>query len=222
GGFAKYAILAVAIVAVLGQFGVQTASLLAVLGAAGLAIGLALQGTLSNVAAGVMLLILRPFNVGDYIEFAGNGGTIKAVGLFSTELATPDNVAIFAPNSAIWAAEVYNYSKHPIRRQDIAAGVSYSDDLDKALKTIESVLDKNAMILKTDGQKPEVMIENMGESSVDIKIRFWTKSEDYWAAKWEVTKSVKEALDKEGLTIPFPTRTVEVIGGDDDAAKAAA
>jgi len=139
GGLLKYSILAVAVVAVLGQFGVQTASLLAVLGAAGLAIGLALQGTLSNVAAGVMLLILRPFNVGDYVEFNGNGGKVKALGLFTTELATPDNIAIYAPNSAIWSAEIYNYSKHPIRRQDIAAGISNNEDIEKALSTIRAV-----------------------------------------------------------------------------------
>lgn len=219
GGFCKYAILAIAIVAVLGQFGVQTASLLAVLGAAGLAIGLALQGTLSNVAAGVMLLILRPFNVGDYIEFGGgNGGTVKALGLFTTELATPDNVAIFAPNSAIWNDEIYNFSRHMVRRQDLAAGVSYKDDLSKALKVIQDVLDHHEMVLKAEGQMPEAMIMNMGESSVDVKIRFWTKSPDYWPAKWDITKKVKEALDREGISIPFPTRTLEIIR-DDSAEK---
>lgn len=219
GGMAKYSILAVAIVTVLGQFGVQTASLLAVLGAAGLAIGLALQGTLSNVAAGVMLLILRPFNVGDYIEFGGNGGTVKTLGLFTTELATADNVAIFAPNSAIWSDEIFNFSRNPIRRQDIAASVSYKDDLNKALKTIENVLEMNAAVLTTDAQKPQVMIKQMGESSVDIIARFWTKTEDYWATKWAVTKAIKEALDAEGLTIPFPTRTLEIIRDDAGEAK---
>ena len=221
GGLGKYAVLAIALVTVLGQFGVQTASLLAVLGAAGLAIGLALQGTLSNVAAGVMLLILRPFNVGDFIEFGGNGGTVKSVGLFSTELSTPGNVAIFAPNSAIWNDEIYNYSRYPVRRQDINAGISYSDDISKALQVVRKVLDDNALILKTEGQMPEVMTSAMGASSVDLIIRFWTKSEDFWKAKWEVTKQVKEALDKEGITIPFPTRTIEMIDKTQAAKKAA-
>lgn len=212
GGFAKYAVLAVAIVTVLSQFGVQTASLLAVLGAAGLAIGLALQGTLSNVAAGVMLLILRPFNVGDYITFGSNGGTVKSLGLFSTELATPDNVAIFAPNSSIWSAEIYNYARYPIRRQDIAAGVSYKDDLNKALAVVQEVLDNHPMVLKDlEDKKPQAMISNMGESSVDIIARFWTNKDDYWNAKWGVTKTIKEQLDAQGLTIPFPTRTLEMI-----------
>lgn len=212
GGFAKYGVLAIAIVTVLSQFGVETASLLAVLGAAGLAIGLALQGTLSNVAAGVMLLILRPFNVGDYIQFGDNGGTVKNLGLFCTELATPDNVAIFAPNSAIWSEEVYNYARYPIRRQDIAAGVSYKDDLDKALAVVQDVLDNHPLILKDiEDKKPQAMISNMGESSVDIIARFWTGKDDYWNAKWEITKTIKEQLDAKGLTIPFPTRTLEMI-----------
>ncbi len=146
GGFVKYAIMAVSLVAVLGQFGVQTASLLAVLGAAGLAIGLALQGTLSNVAAGTMMLILRPFKVGDYIEFGSVGGTVAALGLFSTELNTPDNKYVFAPNSKIWVTKITNYSRNKQRRQDFKIGVSYGDDLNKAFKTIEKVLKKENVL----------------------------------------------------------------------------
>ncbi|MCB9964651.1 MAG: mechanosensitive ion channel [Rhodospirillales bacterium] len=208
GGFAKYAIFAFAGVIVLGQFGVQTASLIAVLGAAGLAIGLALQGTLSNIAAGVMLLILRPFNVGDYVEFNGNGGTVKTLGLFGTELATPDNVYIFAPNSAVWGANLYNYSRNHQRRMDLNFGISYNDDITKAQKTVQKVLDADKRLVTTEGKKPQVMTSNMGDFSINLIARFWCKSTEYWDVKWDLTKAIKEALDQEGITIPFPTRTI--------------
>ena len=208
GGFAKYTIFIFSGVIVLGQFGVQTASLIAVLGAAGLAIGLALQGTLSNIAAGVMMLILRPFNVGDYIDFDGVGGTVKALGLFGTELATPDNVYIFAPNSKVWSATLYNYSRNNQRRMDIDFGIGYGEDIGKALKVIQKLLDKEERLVTTEEKKPTVMTGGLGASSVDLKARFWCKSSDYWALKWDLTKAIKEALDKEGIDIPFPTRTI--------------
>jgi len=209
GGLAKYTIFAVAVVTVLAQFGVQTASLIAVLGAAGLAIGLALQGTLSNVSAGVMLLILRPFNVGDFITCGGISGTVKALGLFVTELNTADNVFIFVPNSALWNKEIQNFSRNDTRRQDIAVGISYHDDINKAFKTIQKVLDGENRLLDAQGKEPQIMVSGMGESSVNLTARIWTKASDYWAVKWDLTKAVKEALDKDGITIPFPTRTIE-------------
>lgn len=208
GGFAKYAIFAFSGVIVLGQFGVQTASLIAVLGAAGLAIGLALQGTLSNIAAGVMLLILRPFNVGDYIDVNGMGGTVKALTLFGTELATADNVYIFAPNSQVWGASIYNYSRNTQRRLDINFGISYNDDISKAMKTVQKVLEKEERLVTTSGKEPQVMMSNMGDFSLDLIARFWCKASDYWDLKWDLTKAIKEALDKDGITIPFPTQTV--------------
>mgnify|MGYP005840658915 CR=1 FL=1 len=227
GGFSKYAILSVAIVAVLGQFGIQTASFIAVLGAAGLAIGLALQGTLSNVAAGMMLLLLRPFKVGDYITYGSDGGTVESLNLFGTELATPDNVYIFAPNSTIWNSTIKNYSRHKTRRHDFIVGISYSDPIDKAFKIIDTVISKDERVLKDDSDKaPQIMVDEMAQSAIHIRIRLWCKSEDYWPLKWDMTKAFKEALDEAGLTIPYPTRTVEIIGGqsinDDKKAKAAA
>ncbi len=210
GGLAKYLIFAVAVISVLGEFGIQTASLLAVLGAAGLAIGLALQGTLSDVAAGVMLLIMRPFNVGDFIEGGGVAGTVKSLGLFGTELATPDNVYIYVPNSNLWGSDMKNYSRNKQRRQDINVGISYSDDINKAFKTIEAVLKKEKRLITTEGKAPEVMVANLGDSSVDLIIRIWCQGSDYWAVKWDLTKAVKEALDKDGITIPFPMRTIEL------------
>ncbi len=209
GGFAKNLIMAIAIITVLGQFGVQTASLLAILGAAGLAIGLALQGTLSNVSAGVMLLILRPFNVGDFITAGGISGTVKSIGLFATELSTGDNVYIFAPNSGLWNADIHNFSRNKTRRIDLVFGISYSDDINKAFKTIEKTLKGEKRLLTAKDKKPVIMVSNLGESSVDITARIWCSASDYWGVKWDLTKATKEALDKDGLTIPFPTTTIE-------------
>ena len=222
GGFARYTIMAVAIIAILGQFGVQTASLLAVMGAAGLAIGLALQGTLSNVAAGTMLLILRPFKVGDYITAGGIGGTVKTLGLFGTEMATPDNVYIFVPNSSVWNSDIWNYSRNATRRQDINFGISYHDDIGKAFRIIEKVLDGDPRVLKTpDDKKPQVMTSNLGDFSVDLIVRVWCGRDDFWNVKWDLTKAIKEALDAGGITIPCPARTVDMINPDKAAKKAA-
>lgn len=210
GGFAKYAILAVSLVAVLGQFGIQTASLLAVLGAAGLAIGLALQGTLSNVAAGTMLLILRPFGIGDYIEFGSTGGTVTSLGLFGAELNTVDNKYVFAPNSQIWGSEITNFTRNKQRRQDIAVGISYDSDINKAIKTVERVLSKEKRLVDTKGKEPIIVVANMGDSSVDLKVRIWTQTSDFFPVQWDLLKAIKEELDKDGISIPFPTRTLEI------------
>lgn len=214
GNVARYAIIVLAAVSVLQKFGVETASLLAVLGAAGLAIGLALQGTLSNISAGIMLLVLRPFNVGDYIEATGVAGTVKELSLITSEITTPDNVAITVPNNQIWSGEIRNFSKNNQRRLDLPFGVSYSDDLNKAIKTIQKQLDSDKRLVTSKGKEPVVFVNNLGESSVDLTARFWCQGSDYWDLKWDLTKAIKEALDKDGLTIPFPTRTLEVVEGD--------
>lgn len=208
-GFIKYAIIAVALVTILGQLGVQTASLLAVLGAAGLALGLALQGTLSNVAASVMILILRPFNVGDYIMSENIGGTVVSLGLFGTELSTPDNVYIFVPNSKIWNANIHNFSKNPLRRQDIAFSISYSDDIGRTMKVIEALLQQESRI-KTEPveNKPQVIIDSLGDFSINLTARFWCASADYWQLQWDMRRQIKETLDQEGIQIPFPTYSV--------------
>lgn len=219
GGLAKYIILAVALVTVLGQFGVQTASLLAVLGAAGLAIGLALQGTLSNVASGVMLLILRPFNVGDYIEASNIGGSVKDLGLFVTELSTPDNVYIAVPNSRIWNSEIKNYSRNNQRRQDIVIGISYGDDIEKAFKILHKVVNKEKRLVTTEEKQPQIMVSSYGDSSVNITVRVWCSTKDFWAVKFDLNKALKEALDQGGITIPFPTRTIEYAEPPKETAK---
>ena len=207
GGFAKYAILAVSFVAVLGQFGVETASFLAVLGAAGLAVGLALQGTLSNIAAGTMILILRPFNVGDYIQFGGTEGTVTALGLFGTEL---DNKYVFAPNSNVWGNEIINYTYHNQRRQDLTIGISYDSDIEKAFTVIQDIVEKEQRIITGISRDPIIVVGALAGSSVDIKLRIWTSTNDYFAVQWDLNKTIKEALDKNGIGIPFPTRTLEI------------
>jgi small conductance mechanosensitive channel len=221
GGFARYAVFAVSIIAVLAQFGVQTASLLAVLGAAGLAIGLALQGTLSNIAAGTMILILRPFNVGDYITFGDTGGTVTTLGLFGTELTTPDNCYIFAPNSLVWGNEITNYSRNDTRRQDITVGISYDSDIDKAIEVVQAVLESDNRVLKEDDKAPVIRVNNMGDSSVDLLVRVWSERAEYFAVQWDLKKAIKQALDENEIDIPFPTRTL-VIEGNAEKDKLAA
>lgn len=207
---AKYLIFAVAVITVLQQFGVQTASLLAILGAAGLAIGLALQGTLSNVASGVMLLFLRPFNVGDTITCGGVSGTVKSLGLFATELATGDNVYIFVPNSNLWNTNIQNFSRNEERRQDITIGISYTDDIAKALKTLENTVKADSRVIAGEGKEPEVMVSNLGDFAVQLTARFWSSNADAGPLKVDLTKAVKESFDGAGITIPFPTRTIEM------------
>lgn len=206
GALARYTSMAVAVITVIGLFGIPMASFIAVMGAAGLAVGLALQGTLSNVAAGVMLLILRPFNVGDYITFGNTGGTVKSLSLFGTELAAPDNVYIYAPNSSIWGQEIVNYSRNLLRRQDINVGISYDDDIDKAFSVIMDVIKQETRIIQEGDQAPQVMASNMNSYSIDLIVRFWSKNPDYWSLRWDMTKAIKEALDANDILIPFPTQ----------------
>lgn len=205
GAIVRYTVIIITLLAVLSQFGVQTASLIAVLGAAGLAIGLALQGTLSNVAAGVMLLIFRPFRTGDYVEAGGVAGSVKELTLFTTELNTPDNVQIIVPNSDIWAQAIKNYSSYPTRRVDIIFGISYGDSIGKAMQIIREEMMKDERILKEP--EPFLAVNALGESSVDIVTRSWVNNADYWGVKFDLTRTVKEKFDEQGITIPFPSRT---------------
>lgn len=204
----RYLVLVFTIIAVLSQFGVQTASLIAVLGAAGLAIGLAMQGTLSNIAAGVMLLIFRPFKIGDYVEVSGQSGTVTSINLFVTELATPDNKQIIVPNSNIWGQSVVNYSYHLTRRLDLEVGISYDDDVDQAIKVVQEILDTEERTL-TD-PAPTIAVGNLGASSVDLTVRVWVKSEDYWDLKFDLTKRLKQTFDARGIGIPFPQMDVHL------------
>ena len=204
----RWIVLAFVIVAVLNQFGVETTSMIAVIGAAGLAIGLALQGTLSNVASGVMLLILRPFKVGDFISSGSLSGTVVEIGLFTSELKTGDGIYIMAPNSQIWNTTITNFSRNSIRRIDIVVGVAYDDDLDVAQKALQSLMDGQALVLKNPAS--ETMIKSLGDSSVNINMRCWVNTADYWDAFWALNKGAKAAVESAGCSIPFPQRDVHL------------
>jgi small conductance mechanosensitive channel len=204
----KYLILVIVFIAVLNQFGVATTSIIATLGAAALAVGLALQGTLSHFAAGVMILIFRPFKVGQYVEAGGIGGTVKQVNLFVTELATPDNVQILVPNGKVWGDVVKNFSFHATRRCDFVIGIGYGDSIDKAIKTLHAVIAKDERV--NLDPEPMIVVGNLGESSVDLTVRIWCAASDYWPLKFDMTKAFKEALDKAGISIPFPQRDVHL------------
>ena len=205
-------ILTFTVVAMLNQFGVQTTSLIAVLGAASLAIGLALQGTLSNVAAGAMLLLFRPFKVGDYIDAGGISGTVKQISLFITEFATPDNVQILVPNSKIWGAAIMNYSFHATRRVDLVLGISYEDDVEKTVKIVEEMAAAEPRVLQDPA--PLVVVGELADNSVNLTIRLWCNAGDYWPLKFDMTKAMKLRMDKEGISIPYPQRTVHVVGSN--------
>jgi small conductance mechanosensitive channel len=206
---ARYVVLIATVLAVLAQFGIETTSLIAVLGAASLAIGLALQGTLSNVAAGVMLLFFRPFKTGDVVETAGIKGSVKSITLFVTELATPDNVQILVPNSHVWGMVVKNYSHHETRRVDLVIGIDYTDDIDKAQSVVKQVATSDPRVLEDPA--PMVVVGNLGESSVDLTIRVWCQAGDYWPVKFDLTKTLKQRFDAEKLNIPFPQRTIHMV-----------
>ena len=204
---AKWSILAVVIIAVLTRFGVETTSLVAALGAVTLAIGFALQGTLSNVAAGVMIVFFRPYKIGDYVEVAGVSGSVKEVTLFYTELNTPDNKQIIIPNGQAWGDVITNYSAYPTRRCDFTFSASYDDDIDKVQGVIREVFEADERVLKDPALFVEVGAH--GESSVDYTVRAWCKASDYWGLHFDMNKQIKIAFDKAGIDIPYPT-SVEI------------
>ena len=206
GSLVRYAIIAFVIIAALQRFGVEATSLVAVFGAAGLAIGLALQGTLSNVAAGVMLLMFRPFKIGDFVDIGGQAGTVKEVGLFTTELATGDNVKIIMPNGQIWGSAIKNFSANPTRRVELMMGIDYGDNIDTAMATINRVIGEEPRAL-TDPEST-VAVAELADSSVDIVVRVWVNAADYWGVRWDLTKKLKEQLEADGISIPFPQQTV--------------
>jgi small conductance mechanosensitive channel len=208
-----WAMVVFVIIAVLGVFGVPTAQFVAVLGAAGLAVGLALQGTLSNFAAGVMLLIFRPFSVGHWVEIGGSSGSVQEIGVFSTVLHTGDNIRVVVPNAQVFGQTIRNFSANPTRRVDLVIGVSYSDDLQVAQETLERVLASDERILPEP--EPRVAVHNLGDSSVDFVVRPWCRTPDYWPLRWDLTRRIKEALEAAGCSIPFPQRDLHLypVGG---------
>lgn len=206
GNIVRYAVLAFAAVFVLNTFGVQTTSLVALIGAAGLAIGLALQGTLSNVAAGVMIVFFRPISVGDFVVINGQMGTVKDITLNFTELASLDNVQIIIPNSEVWGNTITNYSSYDTRRVEWVFGVGYGANLAQAEQVIRDTITADARA-HTDPE-PFIQVTSLNASSVDFTVRVWCNSKDFWGFKTDMTRAVKEALDAAGVDIPFPTRTI--------------
>ena len=194
---------------VLDLFGVNTASILTVLGAAGLAVGLAMKDSLSNIAAGLMLLFMRPYKVGDYVECGSISGTIMEMGLFTTILKTFDGVFISAPNSAIFGNPIKNYSRNPFRRADITVGIAYGDSLPQALEVLNELLKNNELVEQEPA--PQVLVAELADSSVNLTLRYWAKTADYWNAYWAIKKDLKMVIEKAGLNIPFPQRVVTMI-----------
>lgn len=202
------ALVVFVVIAAVGKLGVQTTSFVAVIGAAGLAVGLALQGSLSNFASGVLLILFKPFKAGDFIRAGGESGTVVEVGILTTELKTPDNVQIIMPNSELMGGAITNVSAHPTRRVDMTVGVGYSDDLNKARQIMADLLEADERVLKEPATT--IAVANLGDSSVDFVVRPWVNSADYWNVKFDFTKAVKEAFDAQGISIPFPQRDVHV------------
>jgi small conductance mechanosensitive channel len=201
-----WAVLAVVLIAVLNLFGVHTTSLVAILGAAGLAVGLALQGTLSNFAAGVMLLIFRPFKVGDFVEIGGTAGSVVSVAIFSTIMKTPDNVMITVPNSQVWGNEIKNYNGFDTRRVDMVMGISYDDDIQVAMDTIRDIVSADERVLADPAV--QIAVSELADSSVNIIVRPWCNGADYWALRFDLTRRLKEALEAAGCSIPYPQQDV--------------
>ena len=208
----RYAVLIFVLIAVLNQFGVQTTSIIAVLAATGLAIGLALQGTLANVASGVMLLFLRPFNVGEYVEAGGIAGTVAEIGLFNTEIKSSAGPGLVVPNSKIWDGPITNFSRNPTRRFDIAVGIGYDDDIDGAMALLKGLLTGDDRVL--DDPEPLVVVQELGDSAVIINLRAWTRSGDYGATVWDLNKEIITELQATGYSIPFPQRDVHIVSGE--------
>jgi small conductance mechanosensitive channel len=204
----RYTILIVILVAVLGQLGIQTTSILAALGAAGLAVGLALQGTLSNIAAGMMLLWLRPFKVGDYIDSGSVAGTVVELGLFASELHSWDGIYQFVPNSELWNKRIINYSRLPTRLIDLAFSVSYDDDLAKGQKVLRKLAGDDERVASDPA--PQTFVDELGDSAVVLRLRVWAPNSDYWTLRRALTERGKTALEAAGLSIPFPQRDLHI------------
>ncbi len=208
GDLTYFALLAFVVIAAINQLGVQTTSFIAIIGAAGLAIGLALQGSLANFAAGFLLMLFRPFKVGDYIEGAGVAGAVEEIQVFTTQLKSPDNKKIIIPNAKLTGDNIINYSANETRRIDLVIGVGYADDLAKVKEVLEDVLSKDDRILKDPA--PTIAVGELADSSVNFVVRPWVKTADYWDVYFDTTESVKKRFDADGISIPFPQRDVHM------------
>lgn len=204
----KILVLLITVLAVLNQFGVETASIIAVLGTIGLGIGLALQGTLSNIASGFMLLLLRPFDVGDTVDVGGTTGVVDEIGLFVTEMHTFDNIAITMPNSKVWGGKIENFTRNTTRRVDLEIGIHYDDDIDKAMRIIQEILDADERVLSEP--EPLIAVGSLGDSAVVLRVRPWTATDNVWPLRYDLIKTIKQRFDAEDITMPFPQRDIHL------------
>ena len=220
GSLVSWALLIFVVIAALGQLGIQTASFVAIVGAAGLAIGLARQGSLANFAAGILILIFRPFKVGDFIEVAGVSGVVQKIQIFTTELNSPDNKKIIVPNGGVISGNITNYSANDTRRVDLVFGIGYGDDIDGAKAVLQAVVAAEAKVLKDPA--PTVAVVELADSSVNLVCRPWVSSADYWDVYFNVTEAAKKALDAKGISIPFPQRDLHIhnVGLSNESAEA--
>ncbi|GBC63909.1 mechanosensitive ion channel protein [Desulfonema ishimotonii] len=202
------ALMTFVVLAALNQLGIQTASFIAIIGAAGLAVGLALQGSLSNFAAGVLMIIFRPFKVGDIIEAAGVTGTVEEIQIFTTQLKTPDNKTIIIPNAKVTDDNIVNYSAKGTRRVDMVMGIGYGDDIDKARDIINDIIASEPRILETPA--PQIAVSELADSSVNFVVRPWVRAEDYWGVMFDLNEVVKKRFDGAGINIPYPQRDVHI------------
>lgn len=203
-----YGVMTFAVVAALGQLGIQTASFVAIIGAAGLAIGLAMQGSLSNFAAGVLILIFKPFKIGDFIEAAGVAGVVEKILIFTTELKTGDNKKVIIPNAAVTSGSITNFSANDTRRVDLIMGISYEDDIDKAKAILNEVVNAESRVLKDPA--PTIAVVELADSSVNFVVRPWVATADYWGVYFDLTEAIKKRFDAEGISIPYPQRDVHI------------
>jgi small conductance mechanosensitive channel len=208
GNLVRMVLMVFVIIAAIGAVGVQTTSLIAVLGAAGLAVGLALQGSLSNFAAGVLIVLFRPYKVGDFVEAAGVAGSVVEVQILTTILKTGDNKQVIVPNSQIMSSIITNYSANDTRRVDLVIGVSYDDDLDKTRKVLEELVAADDRIL--DDPAVTIAVSTLADSSVNFVVRPWVKTSDYWGVMFDLTEAIKKRFDQEGISFPFPQQDVHL------------
>jgi len=206
GNLVYVAVVVFAVVAALAKFGIQTASFIAILGAGAFAVGFALQGSLSNFAAGVMLLTFRPFKIGDFVDAGGTAGTVKDIQLFTTILATPDNVKIIVPNGAVFGSTIKNFAGYDTRRVDLVIGIGYDSSIQKAKEIMEDLIKKDERTL--DDPAHQIAVAELADSSVNFVVRMWVKREDYWGVKFDMTHAIKDAFDAAGIEIPFPQRVI--------------
>ena len=207
-----YGLMAVILLAAMGQLGIETTSFMAILGAAGLAIGLALKDTLSNIGSAVVILVFRPFKVGDYINAGGAEGTVDKISLFTTTISPVDNRLIIVPNSAITTGNIVNFSSKPVRRVDHVVGIGYDEDIKKAKEVMYAVIEKSAHTISDPA--PLVAVTDLGDSSVNFTVRAWVDSADYWDAYFEIIEEVKYALDDANINIPYPQMDVRMAKGE--------